>query len=73
MVRQDWVIDVLADLKCFARSNGLPDLAEQLDDTIHIALVELTRLRPDAAGMTSRNETEAGDAHHWLATSDLSP
>lgn len=37
----DWIIDVLADLKKFSTSNHLGRLAEQLDDTIMIASNEL--------------------------------
>ena len=32
----DWIIDVLTDLRAYARANGLPHLAEQLDET-HLA------------------------------------
>lgn len=46
---QDWMIDVLQDLRKFARKNGMGELAEQLDDTIHIAVEEITaRARPRA-------------------------
>ena len=38
----DWMIDVLQDLRNFAAKNELTELAEQLDDTIHIAVAELT-------------------------------
>ena len=38
---QDWVIDVLNDLKKFAHANGLMGLAEQLDDSILVAAAEL--------------------------------
>lgn len=37
----DWIIDVLRDLKKFSASNQLDYLAEQLDDTIMIAISEL--------------------------------
>lgn len=39
---QDWMINVLQDLRKFATQNGLPVLAEQLDDTIYIAVAEIT-------------------------------
>lgn len=39
---QDWMIDVLQDLRKFAHKNGFDGLAEQLDDTIHIAVEEIT-------------------------------
>lgn len=39
---QEWMIDVLQDLRNFAVKNDLAELAEQLDDTIHIAVTEIT-------------------------------
>lgn len=39
---QDWMIDVLQDLRSFAAKNDLVELAEHLDDTIHIAVTEIT-------------------------------
>ncbi len=37
----DWILDVLSDLKTFADSNGLPALALQLQDAALIAATEL--------------------------------
>lgn len=37
----DWIIDVLTDLKTFARSNGFDSLAEHLDDTQMVAQIEI--------------------------------
>lgn len=37
----DWILDVLADLKTFAQRNGLDALSEKLDDTTLIAAAEL--------------------------------
>lgn len=37
----DWIIDVLTDLKTFARTNGLNALADQLDETNLVAQVEI--------------------------------
>lgn len=42
---QEWMIDVLTDLRKFARNNGLMGLAEQLDDTILIAATEMKSQR----------------------------
>lgn len=39
----EWMIDVLRDLRKFAFQNGLLGLAEQLDDTIHVAVGDLQR------------------------------
>jgi len=40
-MRNEWILDVLADLQTFARDNGLSVLAEQLDDTRLVAATEL--------------------------------
>ncbi|MDJ0630524.1 MAG: hypothetical protein QNJ44_19865 [Rhodobacter sp.] len=37
----DWILDVLADLKTYAQKNGLSALAEQLEDTMLIAATEI--------------------------------
>lgn len=36
-----WMIEVLADLRKFAKNNSMGKLAEQLDDTIHVAASEM--------------------------------
>ena len=48
-MKDDWILDVLADLRAFARSNGLIELAEQLEDSSLVAAAELTSRgeRPD--------------------------
>ncbi len=38
---ENWMIDVLADLRKFAKTNKMGKLVEQLDDTIHIAAIEM--------------------------------
>ncbi|MBU2962064.1 hypothetical protein KO516_14835 [Citreicella sp. C3M06] len=37
----DWIIDVLTDLKTFARANAMNALAEQLDEAQLIAQLEI--------------------------------
>jgi hypothetical protein len=37
----DWMIDVLKDLRGFAACNGLIALAEQIDDAIHVAVTDV--------------------------------
>jgi hypothetical protein len=37
----DWIIDVISDLKSFATHNGLPALARQLDDAVAVAAIEI--------------------------------
>ena len=67
-MQQDWVIDVLADLRVFARQNGLPALAEQLDDTILLAASEIERKR-QGSGVAGGNEGKAGTSDHRFAAS----
>ena len=40
-MRHDWIMDVLTDLRSYARTNGLHALAEQLDDARLLVQVEL--------------------------------
>jgi hypothetical protein len=37
----EWILDVLADLKTFARDNGLPALTHGLDDLSIVAAAEI--------------------------------
>ena len=41
MQHNEWILDVLSDLRTFAAANGLNVLAEQLDDTRLIAAAEI--------------------------------
>jgi hypothetical protein len=41
MIRNEWVLDVLADIKSFAVANNLTALADQLDQTRQIAAAEI--------------------------------
>ncbi|HKL04421.1 MAG TPA: hypothetical protein VJ929_01245 [Roseovarius sp.] len=43
-MQNEWILDVLADLKGFADQNGMTALAEQLADTRLVAGAELARL-----------------------------
>lgn len=50
----DWIFDVLTDLKNYAFSNGLVALADNLDETILIAAAEVAATEgrvPIMAGM----------------------
>ena len=40
-MQNEWILDVLTDLRTFAHQNGLGDLAEHLDDTRLVAAAEL--------------------------------
>jgi hypothetical protein len=53
-MRNDWILDVLTDLRTFARDNRLFDLAERLDDAQQVAVEEIARrerMRPVVLGM----------------------
>ena len=39
---QEWILDVLADIRSFAVNNRMPQLAEQLDDAMLVAAAEMT-------------------------------
>ena len=41
-MKDDWILDVLADLRAFARGNGMDVLADGLDDLSMLARRELT-------------------------------
>ena len=43
-MKHSWMLDVLADLSAYAQKNELSALAEQLDDTRHLAVSELVKL-----------------------------
>ena len=56
-----WILDVLADLKAYARKNDLGALAEQLDDARLVAVSELAR-RCGSAGLADTDGRGAGQA-----------
>lgn len=59
---QDWMIDVLKDIRQFARTNRFPGLAEVLDDAIMVAAVEI-RDRGAIAEAVERHDVEVGECH----------
>ncbi|WP_172298446.1 hypothetical protein [Pseudoruegeria sp. HB172150] len=55
----DWILDVIADLKAFANENGLSRTADQLDDVSLIAAVEIASEKRGQPG-TARDERTPG-------------
>jgi hypothetical protein len=55
-MQNDWIIDVLADVKAFAKANGLPILAAQLEETALVAAIEMAS-KADGAAMNECGET----------------
>jgi uncharacterized protein YihD (DUF1040 family) len=45
---EKWVIEVLADLRKFAKDKRMVKLVEHLDDTIHIAAFEMAAQNREA-------------------------
>lgn len=60
MAQNEWILDVLADLKTFAASNGLKVLAEQLDDTKLVAAAEIALQSEDVRAGADVNRSEPG-------------
>ncbi len=56
----DWILDVLADLKTYAKKNGLPALADQLDETLLIAATEIASAEGKAPQAAMRNAGTSG-------------
>lgn len=61
---QEWIIDVLADLRQYAIRNYYMGLAEQLDDAIVVAAVEIR-----AASAAEAAATPPAPTHSVSATS----
>lgn len=62
-MQYDWMLDVLTDLKAFAKSNGLTLLAEQLDDTALVAAAEIAQIEGEMAGGLAADAGTAGGVH----------
>lgn len=71
-MQYDWIIDVLGDIKAFAKSNGLTALAEQLDDTSLIAAAEITRVTGTRTGGKALDGSTVGAIHRRVAASGKS-
>ena len=67
-MKHEWILDVLTDLKKFAKNNGFAQLAEQLDDTKLVAAVEIASKEKGPIGRgdhvsTGRYSARAGTSH----------
>jgi hypothetical protein len=40
-MKNEWVLDVLADLRAFAQQNGLPALADQIEECWQVGAIEM--------------------------------
>lgn len=59
----DWILDVLADLKAFAARNDLSALADQLDHTSIIAQCEIASNSERAPALIGMNAADTGMVH----------
>jgi hypothetical protein len=59
-MRDDWIIDVLADLSAFARQNNLPRLAAQIEVASLVAVAELVVAGTDCPGALPEDVRHAG-------------
>jgi hypothetical protein len=69
-MQYDWILDVLNDLKAFAKTNGLSDLAEQLDDTSLVAAAEISRATGKAERDMGAHADTAGVFYRGTTASD---
>lgn len=67
----EWIIDVLTDLKSVADKNGLHATASELKDVCLIALAEIAALEAGNAGLAIAHEGGAGKPGQQLAESDV--
>ena len=65
----DWILDVLTDLKTFARANGMPALAEQLDDTTIVAMAEIAAVRNENDSQNENGDFAVGTYYGGNRTS----
>lgn len=59
-MQSDWILDVLRDLKAFAKLNGLSALAEQLDDAESVAMAEISVLQARTGRQTHGTDPHIG-------------
>ncbi len=70
-MENEWIIDVLTDLRCFADKKGMKATASALEDVCLIALAEMEASKGAELGLTTRHEGETGEPCHQLAGSDV--
>ena len=63
----DWIIDVLADLKTYAKKNGLVVLAKQLEETTLIAATEIASAQSRALETANWEIGDTGRHYRTIA------
>ena len=69
-MQYQWILDVLSDLKAFAKSNNLAALAEQLDDTSLVAAAEISQVTGMLTGGFGLDAQKVGALHRAAAAVD---
>ncbi len=64
----DWILDVLSDLKAFAAENGLLALADQLDEAALVAATEISSLEGQGRNLTGWDIGGTGETNRRAAT-----
>ena len=65
----EWIIDVLADLKSFAKTNDLPMLAMQLEDA---ALIASAEIQSTTEVLSPRTRGDSSGTRHIFASAGAS-
>ncbi|MFD1195601.1 hypothetical protein ACFQ3C_13085 [Seohaeicola saemankumensis] len=59
-MQNEWLLDVISDLKTFAVANGMALLARQLDQARDVALIEMASNRLEAPKALRMDENRTG-------------
>lgn len=62
---QEWLIEVLTDIRHYSRKHKLPGLSEVLDDAIIVAAGELKN-RSAIVSAVGEHDSEAGNFHRGV-------
>ncbi len=57
-MKDNWILDVLADLTTFSTVNGLHGLAKELDDTRLLAAIEIASLQEEEEAANNAQPTQ---------------
>lgn len=67
----EWIIDVLVDLRRYAQKNGMLATAAELEDACLVALAELASHQGGEMGQIASHEGRPGEPCQKLAESDV--
>ncbi len=67
---QDWMIDILTDIRQYAQKNAMLELAEHLDDAIFVAAHELKTATVSSDALSGHDDA-TGEFHRPAAEHEL--